>query len=106
LSARGINEVYFTAETALNRSQDPIFPPQRLIYPVDFVKSLSEKQSSLTKTLISMLEQSVGLKAEPVNLTHAWYLDPPEAAKDLSLHAYMKEVGFLYLFCSFSPATL
>lgn len=68
--------------------------PVRIVCLTDFLEDLDEIQTTKFRSFVTMLEQSLGLQAEPVSLSGLWLNTPPEEAQGAEMDDYM------YLVCA------
>ncbi|PHH93364.1 hypothetical protein CDD83_5918 [Cordyceps sp. RAO-2017] len=97
LVSRNLPELSRIATAVL--SQSGLTPnldlPKRLVYPQDIADvESSEEDRRLVSRFLRVLESSLGLTAEKVNVSIAWAESPPPEAKGQALQEYVKDSAF------------
>lgn len=92
LSSHSLDDLIQMAVTSLE--VDPAATrPSRILFPIDLGLEYSKEYEALLEQFTAALENLVGAKVEPINLTAIWDESPPLQAKGMSMQGYMKKVS-------------
>jgi hypothetical protein len=92
-SSRSIDGLFDLASCTLDLPQYNGSLPQSLLLPLDFMASLPEDERLAYDRFVRTIENSLGIKAEPLTLSDIWAHKPPPEADGLGMHEYMEKVG-------------